>query len=190
MSKKINKLIAIKLILYSLMINSIENSNLECLIESVKHPNEFLYVEMTSVKGNEQDDPNVYAVVSVSVKDLDRIKWSLIQLNDQESNGYLLKNSRNGEYLCGSNDINFKGIFKKRSIYTSSFDPTNAPNECKWIIDRSVSDSNSYNSYIIWNMHFGEALYASTTFLTKNRRQVYLLNQKPDSDYFKWTLDC
>jgi hypothetical protein len=186
---EIDNLLSMKLLLlFLLMVNSSKSSNIECLIESTKYLNEYLYADEVPVKSNQ--DP-VYMCMSTSINDLDRIKWSLIQLDDT-SYVYLLKNRRNGEYLCATSDLVTSPINKKRPIYTKWFGRTDvADDECKWKIERSASESEK-RSYIIWNIHYNIPLYASKSLknAAKNRRNVYLLDKNPNYDYFKWSLDC
>ena len=177
-----------------------------CLIGNEKYPNEFL----TNVKSNE-----IFLGQSVSVQDLDTIKWGLIQLNDMDDT-YYLKNKNTGLYLCSMSSRS-KKFYKdwmdaKRSkfIYTYSQDHletheygskhdlvTISGNEqdlldhCKWKFERTESDFES-TVYVIWNMYFKEPLYAGNlnTKSVKYRRNVFLFNKIPKGEDFRWIIEC
>jgi hypothetical protein len=179
--------------------NKIEN----CLIGNEKYPNEFL----TNDESN-----RIFLGQSVSVRDLDTIKWSLIQLNDMYDT-YYLKNKNTGLYLC-SMPIRTKKMYQnfidsKRSIHL--FGPDNLEtydgrrdtlvtiseeseeflDNCKWKFERAKSDFES-SVYVIWNLQFKEPLYAGNldTRSVKYRRNVFLLNNIPKNQQFKWIVEC
>jgi hypothetical protein len=172
--------------------NNIEN----CLIGNEKYQNEFL----TNDESNE-----IFLGQSVSIEDLETIKWSLIQLNDMEDT-YYLRNKNTGHYLCSMTTRTKKFyqdlIDYKRSkfvypfvqdhlethkLVTVSDESHELLDHCKWIFERAGSDV-----YVIWNMHYKEALYGGNlnTGSVKYRRNVLLVNKLPKGEEFKWAIEC
>jgi hypothetical protein len=179
----------------------------ECLIESLKQPNEYLSSSNDTFRAKEAMSINpkhkIYIQFSITVSDVNQIRWNMVQVNGTYDT-YLMRNAHSNEYLCANNK------YKRSSLYISKYGQNKllrfmhttvlsnqeliTNNKCKWKFQR-IASVKSVKSYIIWNGEYTREtlLVESSEKLKRKRNEVYTSHVSEafvDPDERKWMVHC
>ena len=177
------------LILATLKANNPKQSNdfgTDCLIHNDQYQFEYLY-------SPNKNTSLVRLIPLDKVDDFNKLRWSLIEIDDHQSNGqFYLKSSYFDDYICATNMFaDFLGLRRKVMRVRLKKDDL-LDNNCKWILKKKSSITLD-NKYIITNVLFDQSLYAYSYFFKRNifQREVYLWHKKnAKSKTMKWMIDC
>ena len=129
----------------------------------------------------------------MNVDDFDKLRWTLVKVNNSANGTFYLKSTKYDEYLCASNS--FADLYgMRRNIMRLQIDMTYTSfhSKCQWKLEKINSNLND-NTYSIWNLMYQEPLYAASFLFkeTSNKRSIFLW-YKPsiNSNKLKWTVDC
>ena len=136
---------------------------------------------------------NVYTTPLSRAENFDSLRWKFIPVMNNQNDTFYIYNQKYGEYLCASNA--FKDIFKKRRKLHSLgiYDQLTLmeSNECEWKMEK-ISSRDEPDVYTIWSVLFKEPVYAASYLLKfqSAKRSIFLWYKSPDTNQFKWQIDC
>ena len=195
------------------------NKSLECLIHNKEYKYEYLFSSAYLYKRNVYTYPLKHLndfnqirwkLVKTPIDD-DNVVYLTRNVNSQE---YYLCASKQFADSCCQKKRRLLELIK----FNSSFGIEQLGESCKWRLtdsswDQDLENTNdildrleginrnsmakgidediiSDKTFLIWNVEFNEPLYSSMIKFHLHKRSVYLWRSKPDSDQFKWYIDC
>ena len=158
-----------------------------CLIKNEKYTDEYLY---SSLLFDEDMRIKLYTneIDPVYMNSPLQAVWILEPTNYQNETHFYISNFYQRKYhLCATND-HVDRFEYRRKVRLEKYEKGI---HCLWRFEILVKKNKS--TLNIWNLKHMQPLYAASFFFKaspSNRRNVFLWNDKPDSDQFNWKINC